>query len=93
MTLHQTPDNPQVGKVRCTLAADRRPPGNQRAIDNIAVPHHPANVGHTEKDVFVFHIPKRFKVVVRPHHIATVNMLHAFGTPGGTGIENVERVL
>ena len=76
------------------LAEHRRSPRDQRSVDDVAVADHPADVRGAPENVVVLHVPEVLEVVVSPHHVAAVDVLHALGLAGGAaGVEDVQRVL
>ena len=80
--------------VRRPLPKHRRRPRHQRRIDNVAVPHHPANVRHTPEHILVFDIPEVLEMVVCAHHIPAVHMDDALRLARrAAGIEDIQRIL
>ncbi len=90
-------DPPQRAGIRradrLALVENRGQPGQQRRVDDVAVPHHPAHVRGGEH-----HLPGGQAVdhghgFVQRHRVAAIVAHHAFGAAGGPGgVQDVERV-
>ena len=48
VALHELPEDPRVGAQRRALVQDRRHPADQRPVDDVRVPDHPADVAGAE---------------------------------------------
>ena len=57
------------------------------------MPYDPTDIRRAPKYIVVFNVPKRLKMVVSTHHVASMDMLDSLGRTGGTtGIKDVQRV-
>ncbi len=94
VVLHHAPECPRIrGPHRLALVEDRGGTGQQRAINNVGMAHHPADVGRRPH-----HVTRTDVVDVRHgpaerDRMAAVVPHHALGRAGGArGVEDVEGV-
>ncbi|MCY1222413.1 hypothetical protein D9M72_345060 [compost metagenome] len=91
--LHQPPQDAAVRADRRAFIHQRGHAGQQRAIDDIAVPHHPADVRRGEHGVAGFAAEDVFHRSGQRHRVAAGIALHALGLAGGAGgVEHVRRL-
>ena len=92
--LDDAPEDAGVrGAHRLALEDDGRAAVQQRAIDDVAVAHHPADIGCGPVDIAGLDIIDVLHAPFQRHHVAAVVAHHALGLAGGAGgIEDIERI-
>ncbi len=87
------PPHARVGPRGQTFVHDGGHAGDQRAIDDVAVPHHPADVAGGKVGLAGLGIEDVLHAGSQRHGIATGVALHSLGLAGGTaGVERVAGV-
>ena len=81
------------GADRLALIHDGRAAPQQRRVDDIAVPHDPADVGGCPVHIPRIHAVEHLHGVPQRHRVPAIVAHHALGPAGGAGgVENIERV-
>ena len=76
---HHLPEAPGIGPARHAFKHQRGRAIRERAIDNIAVPGHPADIGGAPINLTITVIEDFFMRVRCPNHIAAGGVQHALG--------------
>ncbi len=91
--LDDLPPDAAVGADRRALVEDRRHAGDQRAIDDVAVPDHPPDVARGEKGLALVAAVDQLHGRGECDRVAAGVALHALGLAGGAaGVEDVARL-
>ena len=94
MLLDDPPENAGVRRSdRLALEQDRRASGDQRRIDDVGMPDHPADVGCRPVDVTRLDIIDVRHRPLQRHRVPAIVADNAFRLAGGTrGVEDIERI-
>ncbi len=92
--LDDRPEPAAVGKVRSAFVHQRCGAIGQRAVDDVRVPGHPANVRRAPVDVVLLHVKNVAVSGGDADQISGRGMHNAFGFAGGAaGVKDIEHVL
>ena len=91
--LHDVPETPRVGVVGRSLVHDGRSAVQQRAVDDVAVARHPADVRRAPVCVLVLQVEHVLRGQVGAAHVPARGVHDALGLAGrAAGVEDVEGV-
>ena len=82
MLVHYVPETAMVWEVGHTLKDDLRRPIHERAINDVAVPRDPADVGGAPEHFAWLIVKDVMEGRRRPNPISTCCVQHAFGLAG-----------
>ena len=88
------PENACIGRAdRFAFEKDGCTAFEQGGIDDVGVPHHPADVGCRPVDIACIHVINIFHAPFQGHHMPTVVPDNTFGFARcAGGIENIQRI-
>ncbi len=93
MPLDDLPETIRFRPVRRPFVHQRCGPVQQRTVDHVGMPGHPADISGAPVDVLIFHVEHGLRGVPGPHHVAGQRVEYSFGFAGGAGsIKDVQGV-
>ena len=94
VALHNLPESVSARMIGRAFVHHNRRAVRQRAVNDVAVSRHPADIGGAPVDVFVPQIENHLRGPHRLQQVAGRSVQHALGfSRGAAGIQNVERML
>ena len=91
--LHQLPPDAAMGPRGQALVQDGRHAADQRAVDDVAMPHHPADVAGAEIGLAGLGAKNMLHAGGQRHGVTAAVALHALGLAGGAaGVQRVTGV-
>src|SRR5690606_21720517 len=94
MAVHDLPEARTVGPGRHALEHQRSGAVGQRAVDDVAVPGDPADIGGAPPYVVLAQVEAQLVRVRAVHQVAAGGVQHALGLAGAAGgVEDEQRIL